>query len=191
MMPGAGKFRFDYELMRKEPTAMKVTTNNHFANRLAKGAAGGLVGACVLQGLRMASKRMLPSTLPPMRQDPDEYLVLKAERQLPSSVAMAIPPIAETAAVGLLAAGYGVLWGAIAGAIGCRRVFSGVRGSLLGVATWAVSYLGWLPLSGLMPPLRRQRRAQIAGPLVRHLAFGLVAVCVSDWLQGKSKTKSK
>jgi hypothetical protein len=46
-------------------------------------------------------------------------------------------------------------------------------GSLLRLATWAVGYLGWLPATGLMPPVHRQEPARVAGPIATHVGFGI------------------
>jgi hypothetical protein len=37
-------------------------------------------------------------------------------------------------------------------------------------------YLGWMPATGLMPPVTKQEPEQIAGPILSHLLFGMVTV---------------
>ena len=58
-----------------------------------------------------------------------------------------------------------------------------VEGLALGASCWAAGYLGWLPALGLMPPVTRQTPAQIAGPLVEHLVYGVATVAVFDLLR--------
>lgn len=158
---------------------------NGLPNRLVSGAAGGLAGAVALQGLRMASKRVLPDTVPPMTNNPDDYLVMNFERRLPKSIAYAIPSLVDIIAVRLLALGYGAISGAL-GSLAPRRSSMLIRGSALGVLSWAVGYLGWLPRTGLMAPIKKQRPAQIAGPIVRHILFGMVTVGISHLLERKT-----
>ncbi len=160
---------------------MKATTN-HFAARLLSGAVGGVTGAFALQGLRMASQRILPESMPPMTDNPDEYLVMAAERRLPRKIGYAIPQFVDLIAARSLAIGYGLIGGTLCSLFGARKVPLVARGAGLGILSWAVGYLGWLPRAGLMPPIRKQSPAQIAGPIARHVAFGIVTVAVSQWL---------
>jgi hypothetical protein len=159
--------------------------HNGLSNRLASGAAGGLAGAMALHGLRMASKRVFPETVPPMTSNPDDYLVMNVERRLPKSIAYAIPTIVDIIAAKLLALGYGAVSGALCSVLP-KRGSTLLRGACLGLFTWAVGYVGWLPRAGLMPPLKKQRPAQIAGPIVRHIMFGMITIGVSNLLQRKS-----
>ncbi len=160
---------------------MKSKTNR-FGDVL-RGATGGLAGAIALQGLRMASARLLPATMPPMSNSPDSYLVMTAERRLPRKLAYAIPSAVDRAAARTLALSYGAISGAVAASLAPTKAPLVVQGTILGLLTWAFGYLGWLPAVGLMAPVQRQRPAQVAGPIVRHVLFGIVAVSVSNCLQ--------
>jgi hypothetical protein len=157
------------------------------AQRMVRGAAGGLAGALVLQGLRMASERMAPQTMPTMSDEPDKFLVAKAERHLPTSIGYRIPEAVDTIAARSLALSYGAISGTLAAMVGAHRGSRLIRSIVLGLATWAVGYLGWLPKAKLMRPVWKQHPVQIAGPIVRHLAFGFVTVAVSNWLARKSR----
>jgi len=44
------------------------------------------------------------------------------------------------------------------------------------VVTWATGYLGWLPATGLMPPVTKQQRPQVMMPILHHIVFGIAAV---------------
>lgn len=147
-------------------------------DQLVRGAAAGLAGSMVLQGMRTASAAFLPTTMPPIRQDPGEYMIQKAEAALPKGVTDAIPPLAEAAAAKAVAAGYGLTAGAIYALL---RPASGDivgDGVALGVGTWAAGYLGWLPALGLMPSVPEQEASELLGPLVRHAFFGIATVAV-------------
>ena len=144
--------------------------------RLGRGAAAGLVGTLALQVLRTASERGLPDTMPPIRQDPGEFMVERARDALPAAFTSRIPPLGATLAAQAFAAGYGVSAGA---AYGFLRPTGGeliVDGLLLGTGTWAAGYLGWLPALGLMPGVLQQDRREALGPVVRHAMFGLAVV---------------
>ena len=149
--------------------------------RAGVGAAAGLVGTALIQGLMTASQKWAPQTLPPIRQDPGEFMVEKAEQHLPSSVRDKIPEEVETAAAKSLALGYGITFGALSVIPETKSLI--VEGSALGLAAWAAGYLGWLPATGLMPPVTEQEPEQIAGPIFSHILFGIVTVGLYRCLQ--------
>lgn len=145
-------------------------------DRLVRGAAAGLAGTLVLQVMRTASANALPATMPPIRQDPGEFMVEKAEEALPASVRSRIPALLEAGAAKGLAAGYGITAGAVYGLLRPEGGDILVDGVALGVGTWAAGYLGWLPALGLLPPLREQSVPEAVGPVVRHALFGMAVV---------------
>lgn len=145
-------------------------------DRLVRGAAAGFAGTLALQVMRTASETVLPTTMPPIRQDPGEYMLQKAEERLPASMTSRIPAAAEAAAAKGLAAGYGVTAGAVYGLLRPAGGDVLTDGIALGVGTWAAGYLGWLPALGLLPPLREQHVAEAVGPIVRHALFGIAVV---------------
>jgi hypothetical protein len=151
--------------------------------RLALGAAAGFAGTLVLQALRAVNQGVAPATLPPIRQDPGAYMVEKAEELLPGPTRRAIPGWAESAAGQGLAVGYGLTFGALYAAL---RPHGGAilpEGVALGLATWAAGYLGWLPATGLMPPVSEQDPAQAILPAVEHAAYGVATVAAYDGLR--------
>jgi len=66
--------------------------------RLLAGAAAGLAGTFVLQGLLAGSGRWAPQTLPPIRQEPAEFMVEQAESTLPPARRAQVPPKGRAAA---------------------------------------------------------------------------------------------
>jgi hypothetical protein len=149
--------------------------------RLLAGAAAGLAGTFVLQGLLAGSRRWAPATLPPIRQDPAEFMVEQAESALPATRRAQVPPKGKAAAEKGLHLGYGASFGMLYGlAAGERDPL--LTGALLGLVTWAVGYLGWLPATGLMPPVHRQEPARVAGPVATHLGFGVATASAYQWL---------
>jgi hypothetical protein len=149
--------------------------------RLLVGAAAGLAGTFVLQGLLAGASRWAPQTLPPIRRDPAEFLVEQAEAALPPARRAQVPPTGRAAAEKGLHLGYGATFGMLYGlAVGERSPL--LAGALLGLATWAVGYLGWLPATGLMPPVHRQEPARVAGPIATHVGFGIATASAFRWL---------
>jgi hypothetical protein len=144
--------------------------------RLPLGAAAGFAGTLALQGLMAASQKWFPETMPPIRKDPGEFMVEKVEQSLPAEVSARVPDIAETAGARSLALGYGMTAGTIYAALRPCGKNVIAEGSLLGLGTWAVGYLGWLPALGLMPPVPKQGLKEAAGPLLQHVVFGVVSV---------------
>jgi len=152
--------------------------------RLLAGAAAGLAGTFVLQGLLAGSGRWAPATLPDIRRDPAQFMVEQAESALPGSRRPALPPKGRAAAEKGLHLGYGATFGALYGlAAGAGSPL--LTGAVLGLATWATGYLGWLPATGLMPPVTRQEPARVAGPIATHLGYGIATAAAYRWLSDR------
>ena len=47
-----------------------------------------------------------------------------------------------------------------------------LRGMAFGTAIWAVSYMGWVPALGIMPPPDRDRPGRPVAMLLGHLVYG-------------------
>ena len=151
--------------------------------RIALGAAGGLAGTCAIQVLLTASQRWLPRTLPPMRQEPGAFMVEKGEDMLPDPVRQRIPQSVEAGAARTLAAGYGLTFGALYTLFRPQGGSAIADGVLLGFANWATGDVGWLPATGSMPPLWRQKAPQVIAPLVEHALYGMATVATYNWLR--------
>jgi hypothetical protein len=160
-------------------------------DRLVRGAAAGFAGTLALQVMRTASEKTLPATMPPIRQDPGEFMLQRAEERLPTSVTSRIPPAAEAAVAKGMAAGYGVTAGALYAFLrpdGGEVLTDGIA---LGVGTWATGYLGWLPALGLLPALQEQNVPEAIGPLVRHALFGIAVVATYRMLSSRLPMRSE
>jgi hypothetical protein len=153
------------------------------SSRLLAGVGGGLAATAGMYGMRTATGNWLPEATPPMRQDPGEFMVEQAESVLPARKRQRVPERAEAAASSALHFGYGTTAALLYAALAGERPNVLRDGLLLGIGVWAAGYLGWLPRTGLMPPITQQRKAQVVVPLLQHAAFGVVAVVVYDWLQ--------
>jgi hypothetical protein len=158
-------------------------------NRLALGAASGFVGTLAMLGLRVANQKAAPRTMPPIREDPGVFMVNRAKSALPRQVRERVPGSAEAAASRGLGAGYGLAFGAL---YGLARPQGGpvVRdGVALGLACWATGYLGWLPATGLMPPIWEQEPAQVVLPIVQHAIFGMATVATYNAIRRRSERR--
>jgi hypothetical protein len=103
-------------------------------------------------------------------------MIENAEEHLPEKVREKIPEELEKAAAKSLALGYGATFGALYAASRPETRNLLLEGSALGLVAWGAGYLGWLPATGLMPPVTKQERGQIAGPIVSHILFGIATV---------------
>jgi hypothetical protein len=150
--------------------------------RFALGAAAGLAGTFALQPIRAQMARALPETVPPMREEPGAFMIEQVEEWLPDETREQIPSSMEDAAAKSLALGYGMTAGALYGTLaGERNVL--LDGVLIGMATWAVGYLGWLPAANLMPPIDKQATGQVVMPIAQHIVFGLATSIAYRLLQ--------
>lgn len=156
---------------------------NNLPERVALGAAAGLVGTLAIQVLRTASQKWAPQTMPPVRQEPGSFMTRQAERFLPDAARRNITHQHEQAASKAMGIGYGLMFGAAYAALRPEGGSSWLDGALLGVATWAAGYLGWLPAAGLMSPVWEHSPAQAVAPVVRHAAYGVATVAAYDLLQ--------
>jgi hypothetical protein len=67
-------------------------------------------------------------------------------------------------------AGAGALFGGAAKRVPVPSVPLGMA---YGTAIWGLSYMGWVPMLGLMPPAQRDRRGRQVVMLAGHLVYGV------------------
>jgi hypothetical protein len=159
------------------------------ANRLASGAAAGLGGTIALRGIMAANHRLLPETKAPIRGDPAVFMVQQARSVLPPGTRARIPGGLQTTVEKALGPGYGMTFGLLYGLLAPRHQRIVAGGALLGVAAWAAGYLGWLPATGLMPPVTEQRPGQVVAPLFNHLLFGIGTAALYALLRERTSAR--
>lgn len=164
---------------------------NNLCARLGLGALAGLAGTLAFQALRTADKKIMPGSLPPMKKDPGEFMVKKAENVLPRSKRRHISRRFEAASAKCLSIAYGMTFGALyAGARPkTKRIL--LEGTILGLVTWATGYLGWLPRFGIMPPVWKHKAKQVALPVAEHALYGVATVAGYRWVKEKAAMLSK
>jgi uncharacterized membrane protein YagU involved in acid resistance len=90
-----------------------------------------------------------------------------------AGVGQRLPDEAHDAATTVAHFGYGAATGTVFGALRPDFERNPLRdGVLWGIAVWAVSYLGWLPATGLFGPPREQPRNREAVMVAAHLLWG-------------------
>jgi hypothetical protein len=154
---------------------------------MALGAAAGAAGTILLQLFREGSQRMLPAdAIPPIKEHPGKFMLRKAERLLPRSTRRKIPEQVKPGLSNALGFGYGTTFGALYATSRPETKRTIWEGLLLGLATWMVGYLGWLPATKLMPPIWKHKPRQIATPLAEHAVYGIGTVAGYRWLKEKA-----
>lgn len=146
-------------------------------------AAAGAAGTAMIRGMMKASQQFAPETLPPIKEDPGHFMVKQAKRVLPSNVE--ISEKTEELAAGALAFGYGMTLAGVYGAARPRAGNTWLEGTGLGLATWAVGYLGWLPATKLAPPVWKHETKQVVPGILSHVLFGIATVALFKWAKDK------
>src|SRR5437867_3847889 len=157
-------------------------SQHNLIEHVALGGAAGCAATFLLQGVRTSEQKLLPETMPPVREDPGEFMLERAEELLSDETREQVPANVETVAAKSLALGYGMTAGALYGALRPRPGNLLADGTALGLGIWAVGYLGWLPALGLMPSVQQQETEQVAGPIAQHIIFGIATVAAYQWL---------
>ncbi len=149
------------------------------------GAIGGLLGTAFLRRMTgLAGK--LPEAWRPTEasRSPGEYFVGRAELAIRRPLPLKWHTRA-TRAGGFL---YGAAWGAALGAtspvLGVRTLpAAALAGAAMGATVWAVGYVGWMPATGLVPPIHRQGATHVTTSLGAHVGYGVIASVVLHALQ--------
>jgi len=149
--------------------------NDGIWTKIALGAAAGLAGTLVIQGLQTANQKWAPKAQAPIRMHPGKFMIDKVKNVLPESAANSISPGVEKTLMNLLPVGYGSTGAALYTALRSDPHVV-LDGAALGAAVWAAGYLGWLPAFGLMPPVKEHTPAQIASSVGQHVLYGIATV---------------
>lgn len=124
-----------------------------------QGAIGGLVATAV-----MSAAIAVSDWLGVMNRLPPRMIVEKILPGLPADETNAVAAIAHISYGAGAGAGYGAL---------VRPASRNARtGILYGLVVWALSYEGWLPLLGVLPPAHRDKRGRALTMLLAHVVYG-------------------
>lgn len=148
------------------------------------GAVAGL-GATVFMSIVMLAARRAGFTpqLPPdkIAEEGIEEIKRGPSREAEEAIVASVAHFA-------FGAGAGAMYGAATTPVGRMPVpVAIVAGLLFGTAVWLVSYQGWVPALGIMPPASRDHPGRVATMVVAHWVFGAALAASTrqlreDWL---------
>jgi hypothetical protein len=137
------------------------------ATRAAAGARDGAVATAAMSGAMWAASRAGWLGRPPPKTITERALAAVGARGVPEEASHAVAAAAHLG----FGAGAGVLFAAAR-----RRSraagLAALQGALFGAAVWAVSYAGWIPATGILPPPHRDREGRPWAMFLSHLVFG-------------------
>jgi hypothetical protein len=129
--------------------------------------SGGAVATVAMSAVMVTGDRLgLMSEQPPTVVTRSALRDAGVERS--AAAASLIAPIAH---VGFGAFG-GLLYALLRRLV--PRAPGGVLGVAFGLAVWAVSYWGWIPALGILPPPESDERGRPAVMVAAHVVYGLV-----------------
>jgi hypothetical protein len=164
--------------------------NNGAGTKLFASTVAGMASTGLMKGMQLLTQKQAPQLNPPLKQDPGVFMVDKAEDLLSRKSRRKIPRQAEAAAAQLLGFGYGLTFSWLYAALpGKRRLL--LDGTGLGLLTWAAGYLGWLPATGLMPPIWEQKPKQVVPAVLSHVLFGIATVAGYTFLKTKLQRRAE
>jgi putative membrane protein len=158
-----------------------------FISLIGAGLAAGLAGTGVMMAMRCFDQRYAPKTIAKTRDDPGAFMVHAVERA--AGIASAVPKSVEQSAMLAARTGYGALFGVIYGlwlGRGKRRSALG-DGVVLGAAVYSAGHLGWLPALGLTKPVWKQEFSEVAGELLRHVAYGVTTAAAYGMIDAATR----
>ena len=134
------------------------------------GATAGAVATVAMSALMLGAKRVgITGTLPP------ELIARDALR----AVGQKTPGAEEEHTLAAVAhLGFGAAAGALFAILTERAdavrstLIAAPAGMLYASGIWLVSYQGWVPACGIMPPASRDRRGRVATMLAAHWVYG-------------------
>jgi hypothetical protein len=132
------------------------------------GAAAGAAATAVMTLPMVAARRagVLPQ-LPPQDITDD---ILERTGVEPGRAGRRFLGWGSHVAFGMAAgAGYGILRDILR-----PSVPDPVTGVAFGLSVWAVSYMGWVPASGILPPPTEDRPGRPIAMIIAHVVYGLV-----------------
>ena len=139
-------------------------------NRYVAGGVAGFLATVPMTVVMVALHRRLP----PGEQQPLPPHTITMELAEEAGVADEIaPPGRQLAATMAGHFGYGAATGALYAATEDKIDAPAVgKGIAWGLAVWAVSYLGWLPATGLFPPATDETPRRNALMIAAHVVWG-------------------
>jgi Family of unknown function (DUF6789) len=152
-----------------------VTGTNASWRPVIAGAGEGAVATVAMSGVMLGARRAGWLGEPPPRK-----ITRRALRRATGSI-RSLRGQDPASTVAHLA--FGAAAGSLFEAVYARSGRSGagpLAGAAFGAAIWLVSYAGWVPALGLMPPQHRDRPGRQGWMLAAHLVYGAVLGALAD-----------
>jgi uncharacterized membrane protein YagU involved in acid resistance len=150
---------------------------------MAAGALGGLGATLVMSAVMLAARRAgLTPQLPPDRIAEEGIEEVKEAPSTEDEEA-----IVATVTHFAFGAGAGALYGAMSAPIVRSPLPLAIGAGLaFGTAVWLVSYQGWVPALGIMPPASRDHPGRVATMVAAHWVFGAALAVTTRQLRRAS-----
>ena len=140
----------------------------------ARGFAAGALATVGMSAVMFAARRAgLLGRMPPERITSHVLDRFRISRSRESQDLLAA----------ILHIGFGGAAGAVFGVARRRVPVPGpgvLQGVVFGTAVWAVSYLGWVPALGIMPPPSRDRPGRPETMVAAHWLYGALLALLTD-----------
>ncbi|WP_031172387.1 DUF6789 family protein [Streptosporangium roseum] len=144
---------------------------------LVNGAVGGVLATAAMSVVMLAGDRMgLMPDQPPKRI---ARAILPGHLHRPKSGEGVLGAITHF--------GFGAACGALYALVRGRRRTPILLGAGYGLAIWFVSYEGWVPRLGILPPVSGDRPGRPAVMAAGHVVYGTVLVLAVNRLNGAAE----
>ncbi|WP_181871127.1 DUF6789 family protein [Sphaerisporangium album] len=149
-------------------------------SNLVKGGVGGLLATAAMSAVMLAADRAgLMGEHPPKRI---VRAALPGHKHLPKPGERPLAVISHFA--------YGGFCGAVFAAATGRREPRVPLGVMYGLGIWVVSYQGWVPSAGILPPAHRDRPGRQLTMMAAHVVYGATLVLAYNALRRRERSRA-
>jgi uncharacterized membrane protein YagU involved in acid resistance len=165
-------------------TFHSMTDTDSPFKKMLQGAAAGLMATLPMTIFMQAAWLQLPAR--EMHPLPPRQITWKLLKQL--GVHRRVSQPSQIVLTWLLHFLFGAMAGSLYGIMEERfRARNSVKGSLAGMVVWTGSYLGWIPVFGIMPPATKHPWRMNLLMIVAHLIWGLSLGVLAKKLNSKKQ----
>jgi hypothetical protein len=141
------------------------------------GLVGGALGTAAIRNSFKHAGRIPEVIRPPaMLRDPGDYLIERIEQRRGRPLSAKLHRRSAEALAWIYGVTGPLALSALAPRLRLRRVGRALAaGAAVGAAVWAIGFLGWLPRTRLVAPVKQQGVSHHASALASHVAYGAIA----------------
>ena len=162
-----------------------MTDTDSAFKKMAQGAAAGLMATLPMTIFMQAAWLRLPAR--EMHPLPPRQITRKWLKQL--VVPRRVSQPSQIVLTGVLHFLFGSMAGSLYGIVEEKLPLrSPVKGSLAGMVVWTGSYLGWIPVLGIMPPATKHPWRMNLLMIVAHLIWGVSVGVLAKKLNSKKQS---